>query len=68
MSDKFIMPAWLKSEEPEIAKTFEVVFAVAEKCPDMTLAEYAAICQQNIKRETYKRIQAAEKKQFGVGV
>lgn len=68
MKEKYVMPAWLKSEEPEAAKVFETIFEVAEKHPDMTLAEYVEHCKANIWRASRDRLVAAEKRQFGVGV
>lgn len=68
MKEKFIIPAWLKSEEPAAEKVFETIFAVAEKHPDMTLAEYVEHCKANIRRESCNRLVAAEKRQFGLGV
>lgn len=56
----------MKVKRPTTAAFCELINYALEKCPDMTLAEFAAEIENGHKEERLERIIAAEKKQFGV--
>lgn len=59
------IPGWLKRESPICAGFCEMINETLKNHPNMSLAEFANGLDEVNKEETYKRIQRAEKKQFG---
>ena len=62
---QIVIPQWLKREQPICAGFCEMINETLMDSPDMSLAEFAAQLSATNIEESYKRLQAVEKKQFG---
>ena len=65
---KIVIPWWLKDESPTVAGFCELINDTLQICPNMSLAEFAEQIHKANVEDTYKRVQGAEKRQFGEDV
>ena len=62
---RIVIPQWLKREQPICAGFCEMINETLQDTPNISLAEFAEQLSATNIEESYKRLQAAEKKQFG---
>ena len=62
---RIVIPQWLKREQPVCAGFCEMINDTLQTNPDISLAEFAEQLSAANIEESYKRIRAAEEKQFG---
>ena len=62
---RIVIPQWLKREQPVCAGFCEMINDTLQNTPDISLAEFAEQLSEANIEESYKRIRAAEEKQFG---
>ena len=58
---------WIKRERPDMAQICELINFALGGNPSMSLAEFADILDKENVNETYRRLLAAEEKQFSEG-
>ena len=62
---KIVIPEWLRREIPPTAGFCELINFALEGNPNMSLAAFAEQLSKSNVEQSFKRIQRAEKRQFG---
>lgn len=59
-----VIPSWMRVERPMCTALCEVVNEQLEKCPNMSLKDFAEYLDGVNKNEALKRLQSVERRQF----
>ena len=60
-----VIPNWLREKRPNTARFCELINETLKDRPNMSLAAFAEQLSQSNIEDSYKRIQEAERRQFG---